>query len=237
VVTGLLPEPDEPDEPDEPLCGLVRVVTGALVWLEPLEDEPDEPPCGLVRVVTGALVWLEPLEDEPDEPDEPPCGLVRVVTGVPAAAVLPLPEEPDALWPLARVTTPPAAEAEPFEECPCDPLAPVRTPPLELPRPPVATAPRGVGNCPPRSRRTTWTVRRITSVRYCTAGVRAASVATVLFVGCIAYTATPPAATAVIAAAVRVCVLRIRTSRSGSAGTVPTRQSAQAQAPAKVWQR
>ena len=167
----------------------MRVVTGAL---DPLElwwladDEPDE--CeALVRVLTGAL---DPLEPEPE--------------------ATPLPPPP--LPPLARVATAPLLPAEPVEPAAeWWPLAPVRgalpAAPCR-PRPPVATAPRGFGPCPACSWRTTCTVRRMTCVRYWTAGLRAASVATGLSDGCSVYTANPPAATAVMAAALRVCLLR-----------------------------
>jgi hypothetical protein len=50
----------------------------------------------------------------------------------------------------------------------------------------------------------------MTCVRYWTAGERAASVATGLSFGLSVYTAKPPAAIAVMAAALRVYLLRIR---------------------------
>lgn len=161
-------------------------------WLEPeleLEPEPEEPCDPLVRVLTGALECvLAPEEPEPEpELDEPELcePLVRVATGEPDET--PEVEAAAELWPpLARVATPAALDAEPLPEWPCEPLAPVLTEPPWDPRPPVAIAPRGVGKRPERSWRTTWTVRLITCVRYCTAGVRAASVATVLSAGCIA---------------------------------------------------
>jgi hypothetical protein len=170
----------------------VRVVTGPLECEAPeLDPEPGEPlePCeALVRVVTGPLECEAPeLDPEPEEPLEPCDALVRVVTGVPDAdEPLPL-DAPAELCPLERVTTPATPAADPvLPECPCEPLAPVLTEPLPWgPRPPAATAPRGVGNsC--RSWRTMWIVRRITCVRYWTAGARAATVATVLSAGCIA---------------------------------------------------
>ncbi len=190
--------------------------------LEPLLD-PDECDAVLERVVTGALPELcdalPELCDAPpddDEPDEWEPLLDRVLTGALVCTTPPeaaeLPEAP----PLERVLTAPLAPADPpvLPPAACEPLAPVRGAPpaarLCGPRPPVATAPRGVGNLAPCSWRTTCTVRRMTCVRYWTAGERAASVATGLSFGRSVYTAKPPAAIAVMAAALRVYLLRIR---------------------------
>jgi hypothetical protein len=206
------------EAPDDDL--LLRVVTGLLAGVELPAEDPDEVVWErLVRVVTGALDGAEPPTADPDEadPDEVACEpLVRVAT----AAVAP-------------------ATTLPAETVACERLAPVRTVRAGLePRLPGALAPRrGPGECPARSCRTMWIVRRITCVLTSVAGLRAASVATAGCEDLSENPARPAATTAATTPTVRVYVLLMfRASGLGSAPTVPVRSSAVGQPQAKTWQ-
>jgi hypothetical protein len=241
------------EAPDEDL--LVRVVTGLAAGVEPPTDDPDEVVCErLVRVVTGLLAvgLLAGVELPADDPDEVVCErLVRVVTGALDGADEPLDgaELPTAdpgevaCEPLARVATAAVAVAPattlPADPLACERLAPVRTVRAGLePRPPGALARRrGPGDCPARSCRTMWIVRRITCVLTSVAGLRAASVATAGCVDLSENPARPAATTAATTPTVRVYVLLMfRASGLGSPPTVPVRSSVVGQPQAKIWQ-
>jgi hypothetical protein len=156
--------------------------------LTSLPDE--EPDVALVRVVTG------PAEPEPLV-DPARAALVRVVTGAP-------PGTPPTEWePLTRVLTVPGAAGDPeaWERL-------VLVLGAVLARPAAATPPFDPVATETCSCLTMWTVRRITTVRTSTAGLRAATVAGVFEDGRSASTARAAAASAVVVAAIRLYLLR-----------------------------
>lgn len=157
---------------------------------EPPEDE--EPDVALDRVVTGFAV-------EPGLPDAACDALVRVATGAGAALT-------NGCEPLERVigaaVTPGPVAPRAWERLV---LVVTGTPAC---RAAGALAREGRGSAA-RWWRVTWIVRRITSVRTSTAGLRAASVAVVSEGGRIANAAKATAASAVTAATIRVCLVRM----------------------------
>ena len=168
----------------------MRVVTGALDPLELwLADDGLEECEALVRVVTGALDPLVPARARCDTAAG--AATAARARGYSAAAA--------GGAAVARGPGVVAAGAGPR----CATGRPVRTAASGRDR---AAGVRDRGRRARGARR--GTVRRITCVRYSTAGLRAASVATGLSDGCSVYTANPPAAMAVMAAALRVCLVR-----------------------------
>ena len=139
------------------------------------------------RAVVGALGRAAVTSRRPRSARSLCEPLVRVATGA-LAAERPADATPDAACaPLVRVATAPEPEADPLPATgrasrsrrSAPPPAPLRTRARRS-----ATAPRGVGKCPARSWRTTWIVRRITCVRYCTRASAPRAWRPVLSAGC-----------------------------------------------------